>query len=327
MRKVIIGLFLCVVLLVSLASVDASAGGGMTYHPIPLSIWPCTINNQGQIAGATFDGYPAIWHNGQIVRMPFGTKGTAGAINDAGNVIVAADNGSPKPEYLFVDKRGWVSVINVPGDYDVVITINNRNQVIGATYAGTTRKCFLWQHGRVNFLNDSGYWWPYCINNRGQIVVGDGSGGNFVWQNGRINVIETPDNGVFTPRAINDAGKIVGSFAPYDENDWTCEHYPAYWYKGELTMLDALGQQGVAVAINNRGDILGYTEEAANAGFEHLVLWREGRPLIYIDENISQPFELDRHHLISIMNNRGQIVCNGFLDGQFGFYLLQPRRR
>lgn len=315
-----------VVLVFSLLAVSASAAARPLYESVllPLGFTPTSINNHGVIAGA-FEEFPAVWSKGRIIKMPFTARGIALAINNRGSLVVQTE----ADDYLLVDSKGRSRIIAVPGYYGVVVALNDRDQVIGATYSnqqGTVRRCFLWQAGRVTFLNDTGYWWLYDINNRGQILGNSGFNKNFVIQNNRFYPLATFGDDTFTPRLINDRGQIAGFYAPYDGDTWSGEGYPALYERGRLVFLKTLGQQGNVVAINNRGDILGYTEEKLNDGIEHLVLWRPGQAPMYVEERVSQPFALDPHYLVAQMNDQGQIVCNGFLSGQYGYFLLQPKK-
>ncbi|MGI9341503.1 MAG: dockerin type I domain-containing protein, partial [Gammaproteobacteria bacterium] len=98
--------------------------------------------------------------------------------------------------------------------------------------------------------------YAYDINNEG-IVIGLSSGS--AKMKDLDTGVETSINGGFTPRAINDAGRIVGS--------------RVYWDNGNITLMGNLGVSGSTRAqdINNNDRVVGYSYPTPGA--QHAFSW------------------------------------------------------
>jgi len=140
----------------------------------------------------------------------------ATAINDRG--VVVGDSfelGSPLAATVWrPDAKGHYQAETLPNlsGGSVAADMNDAGQIVG--YSGNTiphgERAVLWQNGTVVDLgfptSPSG---PGSsargINASGQIV-GEGDGGGYEWENGKVTALGA---GVF-PNAINDAGQITG---------------------------------------------------------------------------------------------------------------------
>ncbi|NJD67858.1 MAG: hypothetical protein FIA90_04170, partial [candidate division NC10 bacterium] len=97
------------------------------------------------------------------------------------------------------------------------------------------------------------------INNSGQ-VVGMIGGGGFLWKQGTATTYMTD----LLAEDINDAGQVVGRMGTS----------AVLWQNGSVTNLGSLGGAGGwATAINNAGQVVGYSYEQSD---HHAFLWHDG---------------------------------------------------
>jgi probable HAF family extracellular repeat protein len=117
-----------------------------------------------------------------------------------------------------------------------------------------------------------------AINEAGQVVgvansdVNDANGfpykHAFLWESGAMVDLGTSDGTSSQPTAINDVGVVVG--AVLDARKLPTAFV---WQAGTMTEIGTLpgGTQSVALAVNERGQIAGWSTTAA--GVKHAVLW------------------------------------------------------
>jgi probable HAF family extracellular repeat protein len=113
------------------------------------------------------------------------------------------------------------------------------------------------------------------INDWGQ-VVGRGTDANqtshaFLWQDGKTQALaELAPGGSSEANAINELGQIVGA-----ASDSQSRYIPVVWVHGQVRALPLIGndsgESGVAVGINNRGQIIGTVNRAT------CLLWQSSR--------------------------------------------------
>ena len=147
-------------------------------------------------------------------------------------------------------------------------SINEKGSVVGWSYTnGTTGKSgFLWRPsvGMTNLGSLGGVTDAQSVNNADH-VVGSSGGAAFLWQNGVMTNLGIAGNAVAT--CINDSGQIVGAFNPSDPRAFL-------WQNGTSTTLSGLGGVTVATAINERGNIAGFSN--FGGGDRRVIIWRGG---------------------------------------------------
>jgi probable HAF family extracellular repeat protein len=103
------------------------------------------------------------------------------------------------------------------------------------------------------------------MNDSRQVV-----GGNSFWDNGSI----TPIIGVSWPERLNNAGQVVGRGTSGGQA------VGVVWKAGILRTLPALaaGQSSFATAINENGDVVGYSDDSASSSIDNhrATLWQAG---------------------------------------------------
>src|SRR5215469_332667 len=222
---------------------------------------------------------PAV---GKMSALPTlgGNNGQASAINNRGQIVGFAENGtvdSTCPANTTNDmvdlpvlwENGKAEALPTVGnDPDgVAYWINDRGEAVG--YSGTCTTALhvvSWQYGTHSVLPDLGNGGiGYGINNQGQIVgaVGSVDGSTqtgAIWQNGRLTSFRLlPGDFGGLATGINQKGQVVGS--NYDSNfNWA---HGFIWQGGVVTDLNKLFPASsnlyvtMANRINDRGQISG----------------------------------------------------------------------
>jgi probable HAF family extracellular repeat protein len=201
--------------------------------------------------------------------------------------------------------------------------INNRGQIVG--YSGIKAidpilgyhvgHAFLWQEGRMRDLGVAppGYNAIYglAINQRGQILgvskrwehpyLADTvvKSTAWLWEKGHVATICTAP-GDLGNAAMNDEGEVIAGCS--------IGHQPRsyLWDNGRLTALGTLGgKETEASAINDRGQIVGWSKVASGA--EHAFLWQDGR--------MTDLGTLGDYSTATAVNARGEVVGISTVSG------------
>lgn len=192
------------------------------------------INNQDQVVGVSGDR-AFLWNrnNGMtnLGTLPGGASSSATDINDAGQVVGNSDNRA----FLWNESQGMQNLGTLPNkDFSSAAAINNFGQVVGFS-------------GNINDdYSDRAFLWS---ENTGAINLGTLPS----------RFPEFPDDTASYAYDINDAGQVVGlASVPYNT---------AFLWSESTGMVDlntliepnSEWQLDVATAINNRGQIVGYS--------------------------------------------------------------------
>ncbi|MEG4812268.1 DUF3466 family protein [Microcoleus sp. F8-D3] len=255
------------------------------------STWAYQINTSGQVVGRylsenwTDNAY--LWENGQRTDLGHfdGISSSASDINDAGQIV---------------------------GKFN--ITQDKFNP-------------FVWQNGTMTDLGTLGFnGGAMSINNKGQIVgysgLVFGITHAFLWENGRMSDLKTLDgHNDSIAYDINDLGQAIG----YSANKNTQQSKPVIWSNGQITELKTLGGNvNYGVAINNKGQAVGFGNTDVNGSLSHGLIWEDGEMA-----NINSLIPADSGWFvqqINGINDRGQIVGQGInsTTGATHALLLDP---
>ncbi|WP_158751651.1 hypothetical protein [Acidobacterium sp. S8] len=248
---------------------------------------------------------PFLWRDGHMSALPTvgGNNGQASAINNHGEVVGFAEDGSVDstcPDGTTNNRialptlweRGNTEALPlVSNDVDgVAFGINDQGDAVG--YSGNctaAAHAVMWKDNTAVPLQDlgvAGSNFAYAISNRGQIAGQVGSGNTFyaaVWRDGAHG-------------AVTNLGALPGDFAAF------------------------------ATGINNRGQVVGNTFDSKH-DWSHGFIWQDGvmtdlNTLISGDSNL---FIISASNI----NERGQIsgmatVQTGLHTGEIHAYLLTP---
>ncbi len=343
LQKFLLGLFGALIIALTLSFTTTTATTSFYYDVTDLGTLPgdtgstaYSINQAGQIVGSSYNSatgvsHAFLWHGGQIAPLPnLGTKDSiAWSINNNSQIVgdLATSTGS---RHAFLWQDDTLSDLGTLTGYtnSIAYSINDQGQVTGYAYNSTgSRQAFLWQPNRamktLNTLggNDSA---AYGINNRGQIV-GDSRSSTGVahivlWQHHTIDDLGTFNGQNSAGNDINNRGQIVGT-----SGDINTER--AFWLQnstiknlGTLTGYDKTR----AIHINDAGKIVGFSYNGSNIYNGHAFV---GNNVRIRDLNSLLPANSGWVLNVALdINNQGQIVGAGTLNGQYRAFLLTPLR-
>jgi probable HAF family extracellular repeat protein len=214
------------------------------------------------------------------------------------------------------------------GARSVAYAVNNLGQVVGeAQIADGSLRAFIWSDGIMNSLGTLGGAVSKAndINDFG-VIVGEsqtaaGSTHAFVFRDGTLSDLDQqiPANAPWDltrAAAINQAGQIVGS------GRIQARTHAFMFYNGNVTDLGTLpgGTFSFAYDINEAGDIVGRSE-TSRPDVSHAFLYTQG-VMIYLNDLMPTG---SRWELLAAygINDRGQIVGTGALDGQARAFRLR----
>jgi probable HAF family extracellular repeat protein len=224
------------------------------------------------------------------------------------------------------------------GTFSVAFNINNKHWVDGSATIlnDAALRAFLWREGVMTDLGTLGG--PnssasFPLNERGEITgfsdtsTPDPLGENFcgfstgltclpfVWQKGVMNRLPTLGGNNGQAGEVNNRGQVVG-LAENTTHDSTCtapqvlQIRPVLWEKGQPQELPTFpgDSDGVATAINDKGQVVGNSGECATPGF-HALLWQDG-----VATNLGN-LGGTMGNVPQDINNQGQVVGFSGLPG------------
>lgn len=301
--------------------------------------WATGINDLGQVVGNLYDpstdSYLAFfWQDGAmtVLTHPEGSESKAADINNAGQIVGeisgAGVTGNYQEACLWHDgSLTHLGTLPWQGRDDERLEswatcINEAGQIAGSADTGTGRpRGFLWQDGVMIDLDPVGITSdedgflsePQDINAGGQIVgwryLGLGWWDAYIWEDG----ITTPLDGVSFAYAINDAGQIVAGHRDLGAivvgRDGIVE----------CVLTGLAGSRGITPSdIDSSGRVVGICHTSDGDAF----IWQHGAM-----SNLNDLIPSDSGWALygaTAINERGQIVGHGRIDGEFHAFLLTP---
>lgn len=298
-----------------------------------LRLTPAGLNDAGQVVGR-IDGYgapitrPFRWQNGQTEVLPAGSASVvvASAINSSGLVAGSADAVSTQQWHPLFWRSGLLvdlgfltpSPAGAPlGLFD----LNDQEQAVGGS-----GHAFLLQGDTMADLGTLGG--PtsvaYALNEQGQVVgsaeLSSGSPHAFLWKNGAMQDLGTLGGDASIAYDINESGQVVGT-STLASGVW----HAFLWEDGSMRDLGALPGHALSVAqaINDRGEVVGYSRRsAADLASSTGVIWADGS-LRSLSTGVRDR-ALWRITDARDINNRGQIVGQAVHLGSATGVMLSP---
>jgi probable HAF family extracellular repeat protein len=285
------------------------------------------INDSGQVVGNSYLAGDETWHaflysDGLISDL--GTLGgrasSASSINKSGQIVGAADLDTGYT-HAFLYSNGVMKDLGILQNLSGYASgVDDSGRVVGYMYlpGDWEAKAFIYADSIMTDLGTLGGTesWAYSVNNSGQVVgeakLADGSNHAFLYADG----VMTDLGGTYScAYGVNDAGQIVGQ----TEIDG---YSRAFLYSdGSIKDLGVLGgYDSSAHGINKYGQVVGWA--ALENGDYHAFLYADGR-MMDLNDLIPQDsgWELNG---ASAINNKGQIVGYGSINGQTHAFLLTP---
>ena len=286
------------------------------------------INDSGQIVGYSyttegmFHGF--LYENGMIIDL--GTLGgyhsKANAINNHGQITGHAWTSEGNIHPFLSDGITMTDLGTLGERFSYAYGINDSGSVVGK---GRASAPFLYDGTEMislsHLFGDSGS--AYDINNHGHIA---GYGSNyhaFLYDGITVTDLGTLGGNVSSAHSINNHGHIVGSSST-SKNLRT----HAFLYDG-TNMIDLGALRGLYYAtandINDNGQIVGTSEIDGHDEdpVYHAFLYNSKEGMLDLNDLISSDNGWTLEGANGI-NNSGQIVGYGEIDGEIHAYLLTP---
>ncbi|MEH2314415.1 MAG: DUF3466 family protein [Nostoc sp.] len=286
------------------------------------------INDSGEVAIDSLTS-PLFYSNGllkKISPLPGDNQVGLAGINNLGQVVGnSANSNNFTGNNPFLYSNGITQPLSIQNAFPYAI--NDRTQIVGeASEVGA----FLYSNGIATSIGTSANV-ATSLNNLGQVVGILTSNTAFLYENGQITNLGTlPGDAYSVANDINDSGQVVGNSGLTGEGIYG----HAFLYSSS-TGLENLGRLrptdlfSAALGINNLGQVVGFS------GTNNNFFTTDGnglRAFLYSDNTLydlndliapgSDPgFTLT---VASAINNNGQIVGRGAVNGELHAFLLTP---
>jgi CSLREA domain-containing protein len=314
------------------------------------ALHPNALNNLGEVVGATPPGdLPWAWKDGSFLQLDAPPQGWLAAGNDAGYKSGAVDvndlgqvlgafsqfcsSSCQADTSLGVwDASGKLQFVGPMGTTNgppIAIAINNRGDVLGGVESATDNLSvpddwfYLPAGGAATTLpftgNQNG---PCCLgwldlNDHGEALAVGGpldsadKAQSYTWSGAIAGPID------IEPAALNDNGVIVGLHHFPDESAFVARG--ALYENGQIVDMGTSTDvpQSNPTAINNHDEVVG-----DNATSQEPFLWSEGT-FVALQSLLPSGSGWTLQHAIDI-NDRGQIVGTGTLNGHAAAFLMTP---
>ncbi len=304
------------VILVAILMIVSPAMAG--YEVVDLGIvgqsFSTDINCQGEVCGFSYFGKTnhAFTDGVMVPRMA-----EAYGIDDCGTVVGSTlIRYQVRPSVCYSGKTFLLQTLG--GEFGCARAIS-KGVIVGQAEKrfgsnAFSRPCW-WPSGKKAFelFTNPGMGWAEAINSRRQIVgtfFPEGQGPSvFLWQRGRVIWL-----GPGYASAINDRGAVVG-YSPTENG------FQATLWRQRNTPLILPSPDGQSWTndINNLGEIVGLAQ--TSQGYR-AVIWQNGQIT-----DLNELVESGDWLIFSAqaINDRGQIACRGYKEGQTHALLLNPQ--
>jgi len=282
------------------------------------------VNDSGEVVGGSFGGEPHAFLYSGGVMTDLGTLGGGESnglgINNSGEAVGWALTADGSTHAFLHNGKMMIDLGTLGGDYSVAHDINDSGDVVGhSRSANGDVRAFLYSAGKMTDLSRPGDTssLAYGINDSGDVVgwyaTASGDAHAFLYSGGIRTDLGTLGVRHSYGLAINDFGDVVG---------YSGSH--AFLYSdGTMTDLGTLGgPYSRAWGINNLRQVVGWAH-TGSSGPQRAFLYSDE---VMIDLNDLLPPDSQWNFLYRAtdINNVGQIVGNGNLDGQSHGFLMTP---
>ncbi|MEH1948726.1 MAG: DUF3466 family protein [Nostoc sp.] len=285
------------------------------------------INDSGEVAINTL-GRSFFYSNGSlktISPLPGDNQLAVTGINNLGQVVGNSGNSNNFTENdSFLYSNGVTQPL--PIQDAIPYAINDRTQVVGgASGLGP----FLYGDGVATSIGTPGTV-AYGLNNLGQAVGILNSGRAFLYENGQTTNLGTfPGDSYSQANDVNNSGQVVGSSGLTGVNDSRAFVYSSSTGLQDLGRLRPTDLFSTGLGINNLGQVVGFSGTNNNffaAVSNGLRAFLYSDKTLYDLNNLIAPSSQSGFTLTaaSAINNKGQIVGRGAVNGELHAFLLTP---
>lgn len=271
------------------------------------------------------------WTSGSGM-LDLGTLGGASAgrdVNGAGVYVGESEVGGFDRAFRWTSGGGMVSLGTLGGNISRATGVNEGGMIVGTSQtAGQAFRAFRWTEGggMVNLGTLGGISIAEDVNNNNMVVGGSdldtGFRRAFRWtQGGGMENLGTLGGDVASGAyAANDGGWVVGYSTP------TGSTYKAFLYKPGQGMTELGGlfnYDNRPWDVNNDGDVVGRSWLSSNGNTSQAVIWYGGGAVQNLNDLV---VNLGGWQLMQAqaINDAGQIVGYGVVDGKTHAYILDP---
>ncbi|MGF2034024.1 MAG: DUF3466 family protein [Nostoc sp. CmiVER01] len=285
------------------------------------------INDSGQVAINSLTS-SFFYSNGSVKNispLPEDNQLAVSGINNLGQVVgnsVRSNNFTGNNPFLY--SNGITQ--RLPIRDAIPYAINDRTQIVGgASGLGP----FLYSNGTATSIGSPGTI-AYSLNNLGQVVGILNSSTAFLYGNGQTTNLGTlPGDAYSVANDINDSGQVVGGSGLTGVDDSNAFLYSSNTGLQDLGRLRPTDSFSLGVGINNLGQVVGFS------GSNNNFFAADGnglRAFLYSDNTLYDLNDLiapgsDAGFTLtaaSAINNNGQIVGRGAVNGELRAFLLTP---
>jgi probable HAF family extracellular repeat protein len=282
------------------------------------------INDHGQIAGHYgVPGLAFLYDGRQMIPLisPGDLISRAHDINNAGQVVgdISQRSGTSEIVGFFYDGFVMHDLRAPDAIYTWAYAINDNGQVVvNGSMGGNRARVFLYERGA--FLDLSPWLGDpagaMAINRAGHLAGGK-AGQAFFFDGSRVRNLGTLGGAQSVGYGLNDYGEVVGQSAIGPD----VNPIHAFYHNGvSMVDLGTLGRNSSAKAINNWGQIVGFSEAPPSGN--HAFIWVDG---VMTDLNRFIPAESDVLLVMATaINDAGQITGFAQTRGQYRPFLLTP---
>ncbi|MEH2449494.1 MAG: DUF3466 family protein [Nostoc sp.] len=291
------------------------------------------INDSGEVIINSFtDSF--FYSNGLIKKispLPGDNQLAVTGINNLGQVIGdSLGRNKFNLSYPFLYSNGITQPLPLQNAIPYAINdrtqiVGDRGQIVGVESGGP----FLYSDGIVTSIGNPNNV-VYGLNNLGQVIGILSSNTAFLYENGQTTNLGTLPGDVYSmANDINDLGQVVGSSGLTGVSGGHAFLYSSSTGLKNLGRLRPTDLFSVATGINNLGQVVGYSGTDPNyyaAGGIGMRAFLYSDNTLYDLNDLIAPgsdpgFTLT---VASAINNNGQIVGGGAVNGEAHAFLLTP---